>query len=113
VNFTIKVNARLGDPIKDHLEFNKLVKISSVTLSNNESINLTDMKYDHEVRDSYLTAEVLLPRGGEMKFGKVVCHLTDDNNLPIGKAYNNPILVTANTLSSLMMESILNMLLTS
>jgi hypothetical protein len=37
--FTIKVNSRLGDPIKDHLDFNDLVKISSVTLSTDESIN--------------------------------------------------------------------------
>jgi hypothetical protein len=29
-----------------------------------------------------------------MKLGKVVCHLTDENNLPIGKADDNPILDT-------------------
>jgi hypothetical protein len=57
-NFTIKVNSCLGDPIK----FNGLVKISSVTLSNDESINLTDMTYDPDVMDTYITAEVLLPR---------------------------------------------------
>jgi hypothetical protein len=62
-NFTIKVNNRLGDPIKDILEFNDLVKISSVTLSNDESINLTDMTFDPDVMDTYITAEVLLPRG--------------------------------------------------
>jgi hypothetical protein len=39
-NFTTKVNSRLGDPIKDHLKFNDVVKISSVTLSNDESINV-------------------------------------------------------------------------
>jgi hypothetical protein len=45
-NFTTKTNSRLGDPIKDHLKFNNLVKLSSVTLSNDEIINLTEMTYD-------------------------------------------------------------------
>jgi hypothetical protein len=89
-----KVNSRLGDPIKDHLEFNDLVKISSVTLSNDESINLTDMTYDPDVMDTYITAEVLLPRGDAIKLGKVVRRLTDENNLPTGKAHDNPILDT-------------------
>jgi hypothetical protein len=62
-NFTVKVNSRLGDPIKEHLEFNDLVKISSITLSNDESINLSDMTYDPDVMDTYITADDLLPRG--------------------------------------------------
>jgi hypothetical protein len=37
-NFTAKVNSRLGDPIKEHLAFNDLANISSVTLSNDKSI---------------------------------------------------------------------------
>jgi hypothetical protein len=69
------------------------VKISSFTLSDDESFNLTDITYDSEVMDSYLTAEVLLPRGDKMKLGKVVCCLTDENNLHIG-AKDNPILDT-------------------
>jgi hypothetical protein len=93
-NFTTNVNSRLGDPIKDHLESNDLVKISSVTLPNKESVNLTNMSHDPEVMDSYLTAEVLLPRRDMMKLGKVVWRLTDDNNLPIGKSNNNPTLDT-------------------
>jgi hypothetical protein len=52
------------------------------------------MTYDPDLMDSYLTAEVLFPRGDDMKFGKVVHHLTDENNLPIGKANDNPILDT-------------------
>jgi hypothetical protein len=44
-NFTIEVYSRIGDPIKDHIEFNDLVMISSVTLSNDGSINLTDMTH--------------------------------------------------------------------
>jgi hypothetical protein len=94
MNFTIKVNTRLGDPIKDNLKFNDLVKISSVTLSNNESINLTVMIYDPDEMDNYITAEVLLPRGDSIKLGKVVRRLTDENNLPRGKAHHNPILDT-------------------
>jgi hypothetical protein len=62
-NFTTNVNSRLGDPIKDHLELNDLVKVSSVTFPNYESVNLTDMSHYPEVMDSYLIAEVLLPRG--------------------------------------------------
>jgi hypothetical protein len=51
-NFKTNVNSRLGEPIKDHLEFNDLVKISSVTLPNNESVYLTNMSHDPEVMDS-------------------------------------------------------------
>jgi hypothetical protein len=93
-NFTTKVNNCLGDPIKDHLKFNDLVKISSVTLSNDESINLTNMSYDPEVMDSYIT--VGLPRGDSTKLGKVVQRLTDENNLPTEKSHKNPILATRN-----------------
>jgi hypothetical protein len=90
--FLVKVNSRLGDPLKDHLKLNDLVKISSVTLSNDESINLTNMSYDADVMDTYITAEVLLHRGDLMKLSKVVQRLTDENNLPTGKAHNNPFL---------------------
>jgi hypothetical protein len=58
MNFTVKVHSSLGDPIKNHLEFNDLMKISSVTLSNDESINISDMTYDPDVMDTYITAEV-------------------------------------------------------
>jgi hypothetical protein len=90
-NFTTIVNNCLGDPIKDYLELNELVK---VTLSNDESINLTDMSYDPEVMDSYLTADFLLPRRDKIKLGKVVCCLSDENNLPRGKENYKPILDT-------------------
>jgi hypothetical protein len=66
-NFTTKVKSCLGDPIKDHLEFNDLVKISSVKLSNDKSINLNDMTYDPNVMDNYITAELILLRGDSMK----------------------------------------------
>jgi hypothetical protein len=82
-NFTANVNSRLGEPIKDHLKFNELDKISSDTLPIEESVNLTNMSHDPEVMDSYLTAEVLLPKGDMIKRGKVIWRLTDDNNLPI------------------------------
>jgi hypothetical protein len=72
INLTIKVNSCLGDPIKDHLKFNDLMKISSVMLSNDKSINLTNMTYNTDVMDTYITAEVLLPRGDSMKLGKTM-----------------------------------------
>jgi hypothetical protein len=52
------------------------------------------MTYDPDVMDTYLTAEVLLNRGDLMKLGKVVRSLTDENNLPTGKAHDNQILDT-------------------
>jgi hypothetical protein len=52
------------------------------------------MTYDPYVMDTYITAEVLLPRGDSMKLRKVVRILTDENNLPTGKAHDNPILDT-------------------
>jgi hypothetical protein len=110
-NFITKANSRLEDPIKDHLELNKLVKISLVTLSKDESINFNDMTYDPEAMDSYLTAEVLLHKGDKIKFGKVVCCLTDANYLPYERTILS--LTHKDMLSSLMMEKNLNMLLTS
>jgi hypothetical protein len=93
-SFTTKVNSRLRDPIKDHVELNDHVKISSVTLSNAKSTNLTNMSYDPDVMDTCITDEVLLPRGDSMKLSKVVRSLKDENNLPTGKAHDNPILDT-------------------
>jgi hypothetical protein len=74
----------------DRIEFNDLVKISSITLPNAESVILTNMSHDPEVMES----EALIPRGNTIKLGKLVRRLTDDNNLPIGKAIANPILDT-------------------
>jgi hypothetical protein len=45
------------------------------------------MTNDPDVMDTYIAAEVLLTRGDSMK-------LTDENNLPTGKAHNNPIIDT-------------------
>jgi hypothetical protein len=52
------------------------------------------MTYDPDVMDTYITAEVLLPRGDLMKLGKVIRRLTNENNLPTGQAHGNPILDT-------------------
>ena len=45
-----------------------------------------------EAYDQYLTAEVLLPHGGEMLKAKVVGRKKDANGNPMGKRNNNPLL---------------------
>lgn len=47
-----------------------------------------------EELDEYLTAEVIMPRGGELVKGTVRMRKTDENSLPIGKRNSNPILDT-------------------
>jgi hypothetical protein len=50
--------------------------------------------YTPDSFDNYLTAEVLLPRGGELKRGTVTSRKRDINDRPIGLRYSNPILDT-------------------
>ena len=45
-----------------------------------------------ETYDEYLTAQVMLPVGGEMTKGQVVKRLRDHNGRPIGIRHSNPIL---------------------
>ena len=50
-------------------------------------------EYTSEAYDEYLTAEVMLPHGGEMARAKVISRKRDQNGLPVGrKAKNNPML---------------------
>jgi hypothetical protein len=51
-------------------------------------------EYTPETFDGYLTASVLLPRGGEVLKAQVVARKRDANGNPIGKANSNPILDT-------------------
>ena len=51
-------------------------------------------EYTPETFDGYLTASVLLPRGGEVLTAQVVARKRDANGNPIGKANSNPILDT-------------------
>ncbi len=45
--------------------------------------------------DTYVNMELALPRGGgEVELGRVTKRLRDKNDLPIGTAYDNPILDT-------------------
>jgi hypothetical protein len=49
---------------------------------------------DHtpEATDEYLTSEVQLPRGGEMKLARVMNRFKDPNGVPLGKRHPNPML---------------------
>ena len=50
--------------------------------------------YTPETFDAYLTASVLLPRGGELLKAQVVGQKRDANGNPVGQAHSNPILDT-------------------
>ena len=51
-------------------------------------------EYTPETFDGYLTASVLLPRGGEVLQAQVVGRKRDANGNPVGRAHSNPILDT-------------------
>ena len=48
--------------------------------------------YEPEKIDGYITAQVLLPRGDKYKLGTVMEKSVNDNEVPKGRAKNNPIL---------------------
>jgi hypothetical protein len=50
--------------------------------------------YDSEFYNGYITAEVLLPLGDELRDGRVVKRKADGNGKPLGKSNLNPILDT-------------------
>jgi hypothetical protein len=45
-----------------------------------------DTSYDPDVMNTYITAQVLLLRGDDMKVGKVIKRSVDDNAIPKRKA---------------------------
>jgi hypothetical protein len=47
-----------------------------------------------EAGDNYITAKVMMPKGGTMSRGRVTKRKRDDNGNPIGRANDNPILDT-------------------
>jgi hypothetical protein len=51
-------------------------------------------EYTPETFDKYISAEVMLPVGGDLKRAKVTARKQDDNGNPVGLAHNNPILDT-------------------
>jgi hypothetical protein len=83
--FEEKIQKRLGEPIIDSAELSKSMNISAVAhvstvydeeeddeLQGTNESEVTDTSYDPDVMDTYITAQVLLPRGGNMKVGKVI-----------------------------------------
>ena len=59
-----------------------------------EAVRPEQDEYTPEAFDGYLTASVLLPRGGEVLRAQVVSRKRDSNGNPIGRANANPILDT-------------------
>jgi len=53
-----------------------------------------DAEITPEMGDNYLTAELMLPRGGTMEKGRVSARKRDRNGNPVGLANSNPILDT-------------------
>jgi hypothetical protein len=48
--------------------------------------------YDADAYDAYITSQVLLPKGDQMRLGTVRRRTKDENGNPVGRANNNPIL---------------------
>jgi hypothetical protein len=47
-NINIKESEKLGDPVTNHIKLIKIVKISLVTIEDNDIIPITDMNYNTE-----------------------------------------------------------------
>jgi hypothetical protein len=54
----------------------------------------SDAEITPEMGDNYLSAEIMLPRGGTMVKGRVATHKRDRDGLPVWLANSNPILDT-------------------
>ena len=96
-----KVNSKLSDPNHSPEE---LPNPPDELFEWDEDVNITPMEpekqtdeaddYTLEELDEYLTAEVLLPHGGENVRAKVIQRAKDADGIPIGKRHPNPILDT-------------------
>jgi hypothetical protein len=53
-----------------------------------------DAEITPKIGDNYLSAEIMLPRGGTMVKGRVAAHKRDRDGNPVGLANSNPILDT-------------------
>ena len=106
-DFDHKVQERLGTPFKQESELEAVFGIAAVTpeyeaydddelmLEEDQRENdNSDSCYDPEVYDGYITAQVLLPKGGEFRVGNVIRRRVDENGNPKGLSHNNPILDT-------------------
>jgi hypothetical protein len=64
-----------------------------------DSTNAIDPEYDEaeitpKIKDNYLSAELMLPKGGVMVKGRVTARKRDQDRNPVGHANDNPILDT-------------------
>ena len=105
-NFDIKIQQRYGKPTTEssilEQESNDQRSVSVLTPEydaysdgheHHERHDDVD-NYDIETYDSYLTAQVLLPKGDETLRAEVLRRKTDHHGNPIGRAHTNPILDT-------------------
>jgi hypothetical protein len=67
-----------------------------------------DVEVTPKIGDNYLSAELMLPKGGVLVMGCVTARKRDRDGNPVGHANDNPILDLDHTLSILMMVTRLN-----
>ena len=105
--FDEAVASRLGEPFKES-ELSSCFDVSAITPDyeiyedadeTKEAVPEVDdivgtSGYDPESYNSYITAQVLLPKGDEFKVGTVVKRRADENGNPMGLSNENPILDT-------------------
>jgi Reverse transcriptase (RNA-dependent DNA polymerase) len=105
-DFNESIKSKLGHPLTDK-ELSE-ISLSAVTpeyeayeSDEQSDISMTDIdtfavgdEYEPESYDGYITSQVLLPRGVDMKLGTVKGRKRDENSNPIGVGHSNPILDT-------------------
>jgi hypothetical protein len=108
-SFDEKDSPRLGEPFKEtNLEESFGVSVTTPSyevydddeetkqalLPEIDKLVGSSDEYDPEGYNGYITAEVLLPKGGEFRIGTVKKRKADENGTPIGRSHDNPILDT-------------------
>lgn len=99
------IEARIGDARGDAAVDNEIDMLLPLNTDIIEDLDDDDVVESHslmpdldeftpETFDGYLTASVMLPRGGEVLKAQVVARKRDANGNPIGRANSNPILDT-------------------
>jgi hypothetical protein len=68
-------------------------EFGDVTTPGDSTVREAD-DYDYDAYDEYLTAEVLLPNGGEITKATVIARKRDRDGNPVGKRHENPLLDT-------------------
>jgi hypothetical protein len=87
-----KVREQVGDAVP--LDGDLLEDLDDESVVEEESTHMEQDEYTPETFDGYLTASVMIPRGGEVLKAHVVSRKRDVNGNPIGKSHSNPILDT-------------------